>query len=311
MDFDWLISHPEVLLLALAPIFFICILLEWQYGTRLSRLPANAAYHWPEVLCNFTLAALHQASDILTGLLVAHLYLWGFGWRLFDIEMGVVSFIGLIVAQDFCYYWFHRASHRVRWMWAAHVAHHSSEHMNFSTAFRQSLMYPLAGMWLFWLPLVIMGFDPNWVVFVVLLNLGLQFFVHTQAIKSLGPLEWIFNTPSHHRVHHGRNAQYIDKNYAGVLIIWDRLFGTYVKEEETVEYGITKPLNSVNPLVVTFAEWRDMLTEAFAKGLSLRQRLRVLFAPPSTAVQTTVRPMTLKSSAAQTESDAAQVNKSR
>lgn len=306
MDFDWLISHPEVLLLALAPIFFICLLLEWQFGARLGRLPANAAYHWPEVLCNFTLAALHQASDILTGLLVAHVYLWVFGWRLFDIEMGVVSFIALIIAQDFCYYWFHRASHRVRWMWAAHVAHHSSEHMNFSTAFRQSLMYPLAGMWLFWLPLVIMGFDPNWVVFVVLLNLGLQFFVHTQAIKSLGPLEWIFNTPSHHRVHHGRNAQYIDKNYAGVLIIWDRLFGTYVKEEETVEYGITKPINSVNPLVVTFAEWRDMLAEAFAKGLRLRQRLRVLFAPPSTVAQTTAMPM-----AASTEPDAAQANKAR
>lgn len=168
-------------------------------------------------------------------------------------------------------------------MWAAHVAHHSSENMNFSTAFRQSLMYPFAGMWVFWLPLVIVGFDPNWVVFVVLLNLGLQFFVHTQAVRSLGILEWVINTPSHHRVHHGRNPQYIDKNYAGILIIWDRFFGTYEKEVETVEYGITKPVNSFNPLVVTFTEWRDMFSEFFAANRTLSQRFSALFAPPATS----------------------------
>jgi len=168
-------------------------------------------------------------------------------------------------------------------MWAAHVAHHSSENMNFSTAFRQSLMYPLAGMWVFWLPLIVVGFDPNWVVFVVLLNLGLQFFVHTQAIKSLGIFEWLINTPSHHRVHHGRNPQYIDKNYAGILIIWDRIFGTFAKEVETVEYGITKPINSFNPLVVTFTEWRDMFSELFTPNRSIKQRCRTLFAPPATA----------------------------
>ncbi|ASJ95995.1 sterol desaturase family protein [Shewanella marisflavi] len=280
MDFNSLITHPEVLLLVLAPLFFVCILLEWYFGDRKGHLPDNARYQLPEVLCNFTLAGLHQGADILTGLLIAKLYLWFFDWRLLDIQMGLGSFIALLIAQDFCYYWFHRASHRVRWMWAAHVAHHSSERMNFSTAFRQSLMYPFAGMWIFWLPLVVLGFDPNWVVFAVLLNLGLQFFVHTQAVKTLGPLEWIFNTPSHHRVHHGRNPQYIDKNYAGVLIIWDRLFGTYVKEEETVDYGITKPVKSFNPLVVTFSEWRDMFSEAFAPGLSLKQRWQLLFAPP-------------------------------
>jgi sterol desaturase/sphingolipid hydroxylase (fatty acid hydroxylase superfamily) len=228
---------------------------------------------------------MHQGADLLTGLLIAKLYLAIFGWKLFDIEMGPLSFIALMVAQDFCYYWFHRASHRVRWMWAAHVVHHSSENMNFSTAFRQSLMYPFAGMWVFWLPLVVIGFDPNWVVFVVLLNLGLQFFVHTQAIKSLGPLEWVFNTPSHHRVHHGRNPQYIDKNYAGVLIIWDKLFGTFEPEVETVIYGITKPVNSFNPLKVTFSEWRDMFAEVTATGLSVKQRLRILFAPPTSSLK--------------------------
>lgn len=281
MDFNLLISHPEWLLLVLAPLFFICMALEWFFGDRLRRLPENARYRPAEVFCNFVLAGMHQGADILTGLLLAKLYLWLFGWRLFDIEMNGWTFVLLMLGQDFCYYWFHRASHRCRWMWAAHVVHHSSENMNFSTAFRQSLMYPLAGMWLFWLPLVIIGFDPNWVVFVVLLNLGLQFFVHTQAIKRLGPLEWIFNTPSHHRVHHGRNPQYIDKNYAGVLIIWDRLFGSFEPEWETVRYGITKPVNSFNPVTVTFAEWRDMLAEVSRPGLSFRQRWRLLFAPPA------------------------------
>ncbi|ASF17141.1 sterol desaturase family protein [Shewanella xiamenensis] len=281
MDIAALINHPEVLLLVLAPLFFVCILLEWYFGDRRQKLPVSARYYPKEVLCNFSLAAMHQGVDILAGLLIAKLYLAVFGWKLFDIQMGPFSFVLLMIAQDFCYYWFHRASHRVRWMWAAHVVHHSSDNMNFSTAFRQSLMYPFAGMWVFWLPLVILGFDPNWVVFVVLLNLGLQFFVHTQAVRKLGPLEWLFNTPSHHRVHHGRNPQYIDKNYAGILIIWDKLFGTFVPEEETVIYGITKPVNSFNPIKVTFSEWRDMFSDVTTKGLSFSERLKLLFAPPA------------------------------
>ncbi|PQJ71612.1 sterol desaturase [Vibrio jasicida] len=285
MEWSRITEHPDLLLMLLAPIFLLCIAAEYWFGQRGGRLPESARYYLPEVVCNFVLAGLHQATDILTGLLIAKLYLWWFGWRLFDIEMTVSTFLLLMVLQDFFYYWFHRASHRIRWMWAAHVVHHSSERMNFSTAFRQSLMYPLAGMWLFWVPLVIIGFDPKWVVFVVLLNLGLQFFVHTQSIRSLGRLEWVFNTPSHHRVHHGVNRQYIDKNYAGVLIIWDRMFGTFEPEVETVRYGISKPVNSFNPITVTFAEWKDMFKEVTRPNLSWRQRWRCLFAPPSDTLE--------------------------
>ncbi|TOL70894.1 sterol desaturase [Vibrio parahaemolyticus] len=285
MDWSQIMERPELLLMALAPIFFLCIAAEYGLGQRRGKLPDSAQYYLPEVACNFVLAGLHQAADILTGLLIAHFYLWMFDWRLFDIEMSVSTFLLLMLLQDFFYYWFHRASHRIRWMWAAHVVHHSSERMNFSTAFRQSLMYPLAGMWLFWLPLVVIGFDPKWVVFVVLLNLGLQFFVHTQLIRSLGPLEWVFNTPSHHRVHHGINRQYIDKNYAGVLIIWDRMFGTFEPEIETVRYGISKPVNSFNPIKVTFAEWKDMFNEVRRPNLTWQQRWRCLFAPPSDSTE--------------------------
>lgn len=280
MDIQMLSEHPEWLLIILAPLFIGLMTAEYLLGQKRGKLPNNARYYLPEVLCNFILAGMHQLADLVTGLVIVKLYLWLFGWRLFDIDINALSFLVLLVLQDFCYYWFHRASHRVRWMWAAHVAHHSSENMNFSTAFRQSLMYPIAGMWLFWVPLVILGFDPKWVIFAVLLNLGLQFFVHTQWIRSLGWLELIFNTPSHHRVHHGRNPQYIDKNYAGVLIVWDKLFGTFEPEQETVRYGVTKPIESFNPLVVTFKPWQELFSDLGNRGLTFKQRLKVIFLPP-------------------------------
>ncbi|NUW72079.1 MULTISPECIES: sterol desaturase family protein [Vibrio] len=278
---DKLVQNPEWLLIVLAPLFVIMMVLEYWLGQRGNRLPSSAQYSLKELACNFSLAGLHQLTDLVAGLFIAKLYLLVFGWKLFDIKMSLSMFLALMVLQDFFYYWFHRASHRIRWMWAAHVVHHSSENMNFSTAFRQSLMYPLAGMWLFWMPLVIIGFDPKWVVFVVLLNLGLQFFVHTQWIRRLGPLEWVINTPSHHRVHHGVNAQYIDKNYAGILIIWDRMFGTFEPEVEEVRYGISKPVNSFNPITVTFAEWKDMLNDLSRKDLTLRAKIKMILSPPT------------------------------
>lgn len=281
MDISNLIDHPEWLLLALAPVFLLCMLAEYSLGQKSGRLPENANYHFNEVLCNFMLAGMHQLSDLVTGLLIANLYIWLFGWRMFDIDMNLASFVLLMVLQDFFYYWFHRGSHRIRWMWAAHVVHHSSERMNFSTAFRQSLMYPFAGMWLFWVPLVMIGFEPSLVIFAVLLNLSLQFFVHTQWVRTLGPLESVFNTPSHHRVHHGINAQYIDKNYAGVLIVWDKLFGSFEPEHEPVRYGISKPIKSFNPWTVTFTEWRNMFADGFSSSKSFRQKVRVFFSPPS------------------------------
>ncbi|NOI22822.1 sterol desaturase family protein [Vibrio mediterranei] len=278
---DKLVQNPEWLLIVLAPLFVIMMVLEYWLGQRGNRLPSSAQYSLKELACNFSLAGLHQLTDLVAGLFIAKLYLLVFGWKLFDIKMSLGMFLVLMVLQDFFYYWFHRASHRIRWMWAAHVVHHSSENMNFSTAFRQSLMYPLAGMWLFWMPLVIIGFDPKWVVFVVLLNLGLQFFVHTQWIRRLGPFEWVINTPSHHRVHHGVNAQYIDKNYAGILIIWDRMFGTFEPEVEEVRYGISKPVNSFNPITVTFAEWKDMLNDLSRKDLTLRAKIKMILSPPT------------------------------
>jgi sterol desaturase/sphingolipid hydroxylase (fatty acid hydroxylase superfamily) len=163
------------------------------------------------------------------------------------------------------------------------VVHHSSEKLNLSTAFRQSFTYPVSGMWLFWLPMPIIGFSPEMVVTMVILSLAYQFFIHTrtQLVKKLGKWEVAPNT-SHHRVRHGKNPDHIDKNYGGTLIIWDRLFGTFAEErgDTPVIYGITRQINSHNPLLLTLHEWRDMANDAFAPGKSLGQRLKHVFGPP-------------------------------
>lgn len=283
MDFN-----IELLLLALAPVFLGCVAWEAWYWARRGRAEV---YSWRDTLCNAALALLHQGADKLAWLAVIPLYQYVYQQhRLFDLGHSWGHFVLLFLAQDFLYYWFHRASHRVRWLWAAHSVHHSSTRMNFSTAFRQSLMYPLAGMWAFWLPLAWLGFAPQLVVGVVLLNLAFQFFVHTQAVPKLGWLEYVFNTPSIHRSHHARNPCYIDRNYAGVLVIWDRLFDSYVAERDDTpcDYGTIKPVNSYNPLWVSVVEWRDMLRETLA-ARSWRQRLTLLFGPPEAAERIAVQ----------------------
>ena len=270
----------EWLLLAMAPVFLGFIGWEaWHWHRR-----GVPHYSLRDTLSNGALALMHQAADALAWLLVIGIYWWVYQYRVFDLPTAWWTIALLFVAQDFFYYFFHRAHHRIRWMWASHVVHHSSERLNLSTAFRQSLTYPISGMWVFWLPLAFLGFSPPHIVIVVAINLGFQFFVHTQAVGRLGWLEKVFNTPSHHRVHHARNPKYIDRNYAGVLIIWDKLFGSFVEEDPAVpcEYGIVKPVRTHNPVTLTFHEWRDMLRDA-ARPQSLRSRLGQLFGPPERA----------------------------
>ncbi|MBI0327437.1 sterol desaturase family protein [Burkholderia plantarii] len=275
--------NVELLLLALAPVFLLCI--GWEAWHLARTRPQDAVYGWRDTLCNAALALMHQGADKLAWLVVIPIYAYCYDhYRVFTWPASWLSFVVLFVAQDLLYYGFHRASHRVRWLWAAHVVHHSSERLNFSTAFRQSLMYPVAGMWLFWLPLAFLGFAPQQIVGIVLINLAFQFFVHTQTIPKLGWLETVLNTPSIHRAHHARNPRYIDRNYAGVLVIWDRLFGSYVEEDPGDEpvYGIVEPLNSNNPLVATFHEWRTMAADAISVA-GARNKWRAIFGAPEWA----------------------------
>lgn len=269
------------ILLGMGPVFLTLVAWEAWYWKR--RDPGK--YSLVDTLSNASLALMHQVSDLVAWGVVIGLFHLVHRYRLFDLgEATIASIAALAIAQDFFYYWFHRASHRIRWLWASHVTHHSSERLNLSTAFRQSLTYPISGMWLFWLPLALIGFDPLHIVVVVAINLGFQFFVHTQAIGRLGWLEHVFNTPSHHRVHHARNPKYIDRNYAGVLIVWDKLFGSFVEEDEAVpcEYGIVGQIRTHNPLTLTFHEWIAMFRDA-SRTPGWRGKLRQLFGPPERA----------------------------
>ena len=268
----------EIILLALSPIFVAFIIYEFvKHRNR---------YDIKDSLTNTALALMHQASDAIALLLLMPFFYWLHQFAVFDITLSLTTVFIAFLLQDFLYYWFHKASHHIHWLWAAHVVHHSSTKMNFSTAFRQSLMYPIAGMWIFWLPMIIIGFDPNTVFTVVALNLAFQFFVHTEIVYKLGWIEKVFNTPSHHRVHHSVNKAYLDKNFAGVLIIWDKLFGTYVEENSETNgpcrYGIIGQIKSNNPFTISFHQWLYMFKTA-GKAQGFKAKLRVLFTYPTSS----------------------------
>ncbi|GAM28354.1 hypothetical protein SAMD00019534_115300 [Acytostelium subglobosum LB1] len=188
------------------------------------------------------------------------LYIWRYH-RLIDIaEDNKIASIICFLSVDFGYYWFHRLAHEVNYMWATHVTHHSSEKYNLTTALRQSV-FQIYTSWVFYLPLGLF-IPPQMYMFHKQFNTIYQYWIHTKYIGKLGPLEWIINTPSHHRVHHARNPRYIDRNYAGTLIIWDRMFGTFIEEEEEVFYGLVHPLGSHDPTWCQIHHWYEMYQQA-------------------------------------------------
>ncbi|NOT61428.1 MAG: sterol desaturase family protein [Acidobacteria bacterium] len=190
----------------------------------------------------------------------------------------LLAFLGV----DLAYYWFHRMSHRSRWLWAIHVSHHSSELMNFSTALRQPPLEHLLD-WVWFIGLAWLGLPAKTILLMYGLNLTYQFFIHTELIYKLPRwIEYVLNTPSHHRVHHGRNAEYLDMNYGGVFIVWDRLFGSFIEERAPVEYGILKPIHSTNPFYVGFHLWADLWRDV-NRPSSLITKLKLFFAPPGWA----------------------------
>lgn len=268
---------PDPVALAI-PVFGLLIGLElWlmRHGGPVAYEPRDAAASLVMGLGNFLLG-LGLGGPVLAA------FTWVHRFALFDIGFQWWAFPAIFVADDFCYYWFHRLSHQHRIWWAAHVNHHSSQHYNFSTALRQTWTGTLALTWILWLPLALLGFPPALIVFQMGLSLVYQFWIHTEAVGRLPrALEWLFNTPSHHRVHHATNPRYLDANYGGILILWDRLFGSFVAEDaaEPCRYGIVKNLGSFNPLTIAFHEWLA-LAQDFAAAGSLRGRLMVLFRPP-------------------------------
>lgn len=208
----------------------------------------------------------------------------GFAWRhrLFTVPLDTAaSVVILVIGQDFCYYWFHRASHRIRWFWATHAIHHSSNELNLAASYRFGWTGRLTGSGAFYAPMVWLGFAPGPVFIAAGFNLLYQFWIHTEWIPKLGWLEYVLNTPSHHRVHHASNPEYLDRNYGGILIVFDRLFGTFVSERDDIpcRYGLVKPLLSNNPFVIGFHEWRALARDAW-RARSWRERLLCVVGPP-------------------------------
>lgn len=257
-------------------IFALCILFEWMYWHR----RREHKFVFGDSVANISLVVMQLAFDAAAKALFV---VFALGWvqrhGLKLVPDTWWSLAILFLGVDFGYYWFHYASHRVRFLWAIHVTHHSSELMNFTTALRQPPLEHVID-WVFFIPLAWIGFSPKAILLSYGFNLIYQFFIHTEVIGKLPKwIEFVFNTPSHHRVHHGTNPEYIDVNYAGVLIVWDRLFGTFVQEQAKVKYGITHPIYSDNPFYLGFHLWADIFRD-LRKAVPLSVKLKYIFAPP-------------------------------
>ncbi len=271
------VSFPDPVQIAV-PIFIVSMIVE-MFAIRAG---ATGDYDWRDTATSLLMgfgntfaAVLFGGTIVAIGVALGH-------HALLAIPVAWWSLALCFVGEDFFYYWFHRSAHRVRWFWASHVIHHSSQHYNLSTALRQTWTGFLSLSFIFRLPLFLIGFPPQMILFCAGLNLVYQFFIHTEMVDRLPfGLEQVLNTPSHHRVHHGTNARYLDRNYGGVFIVWDRLFGTFEGEraDDRPRYGIVHNLATFNPLWVAFHEWigigRDLVT---ARGW--RARWMAIVGPP-------------------------------
>ncbi|MFK7990382.1 MAG: sterol desaturase family protein [Sandaracinaceae bacterium] len=258
------------------PFFLLSMLIEWRLTAHHH---SEAGYTAPDTAASLAMGLGNRLFGLLPKAGVFMLWVFLYEHRLFDLPTDAWWVWALcFVAEDHCYYWFHRAHHEVRFLWAAHVNHHSSTHYNLSTALRQSWTTPFTGPW-FWLPLPLLGFHPTMIAVAMTVSLAYQFWIHTEWIGSLGPFGWVFNTPSHHRVHHGRNPEYLDRNHAGILIVWDRLYGTFEPERAEVDYGLTTNLATHNPVVIAFHEWAAMLRDSLT-ATTWRGRIGVWLMPP-------------------------------
>ena len=262
----------------------------WLLGLLLALVIAEAVwrrhtrrgYDLGAVGASFGIAAANLLLKPLTSAIIATVYVGAASLApvhlpLTDWRVWLVAFF----AVEFAYYWFHRWSHTVRWLWSSHAVHHSAEEFTLPTAIRLGWTDLISGGWLIFLPLVLAGFSPVIITILMAGNLTFQFFLHTEAVGRLGPLEWVFNTPAHHRLHHASNDRYLDRNFGGVLIIYDRMFGTLATEDaaETVRFGLTTHVASRNPVVIALFEWRRMLGD-MARERSWRRRLAIAFGRP-------------------------------
>lgn len=258
------------------PFFFLLIGIE---SVRVRKWK-DSAYRLYDSLCNLSCGMGQQVLAIVLEVIVVGGYIWVHDrYALFHIPMtSILGWTFALLGVDFAYYWYHRISHRVNFVWAAHVVHHQSEEYNLSVALRQSWLQQITTV-PFYFPLAILGVPPAMYITMHTVDTVYQFWIHTRAVGKLGPLEWILNTPSHHRVHHGINPKYIDKNYAGMLIIWDRIFGTFIEEQEEPTYGTVKPLASFNPTWANLEYWIE-IAGLMRSCKKITDKIKAPFMPP-------------------------------
>lgn len=262
------------------PVLFLLVFLEYLY----CKLRKRGRYLGLDTLSNLGVGILSRLTMPFTKIIAVGVYAVIYeNLRLFTISdlpttWFYVAMVISFFAVDLCYYISHRAQHRINLLWGTHIVHHQSENFNFSVSFRQSAIGSIFT-FIFELPLALLGLSPWWFALFNGINLLYQFLIHTETVGKLGFLEIFMNTPSHHRVHHGRNLKYIDKNYAGMFIIWDKWLGTFQPEEETPTYGVTTPPQDFNPITANF-HFYQILWRASKKHKRVIDKVALWFLPP-------------------------------
>ena len=258
----------------LALIFFEVFISNWQ---------SKSFYKAGDTYCTSGLlfGNIIMGFVIKSSIVAFHFVLYEY--RFFDLMSSMpiwLLWVLTFILIDLVFYIYHRMSHRVRFLWTVHMSHHSSEEMNFAVSFRQAWFGPISKI-PFFMVLPILGLDPLMIAVAGVVSTLWGVVGHTQIIGKLGPLEWVFNTPSHHRVHHGSNPEYIDKNYGNLFIIWDRIFGTFEAENKPVEYGLVNNVNTFNPIKITFMGWEKLFKD-IRNSESLKETIGLIFGPPET-----------------------------
>ena len=264
---------PDLIQLAI-PAFILLMVVEAIADALMRR----ELYEPKDTAASLTMGIGNVVVGLVSKGMVFALFTWVHKFAALQIGYQWWAWVLAFFADDFSYYWFHRTSHECRFFWASHVVHHSSQHYNLSTALRQTWTGAFFG-FVFWLWMPLVGFQPIMIFTMQAVSLLYQFWVHTEFVQRLGLLELVMNTPSHHRVHHATNPQYIDRNHAGILIIWDRMFGSFEPEVEHCTYGLTTNINSFNPLRIAFHEW-IAIGHDLRKARTWRERLVAVFGNP-------------------------------
>ncbi len=272
--------REQLLIFWTTPIYIFIIGLE----IILSNFHDRKTYSLKDTVNNLLLMLLNGGLDLLFRAFYVVVLVFFYQYHVLQIETPWIYWLTLLIAEDFVFYWLHRFDHQVRLFWAVHVTHHSSSKMNFTVGFRSSVFQPLYR-FIYFIPLALVGFRPFDMIFMYSVTQIWGILIHTEYIKKLGWLEYLFVTPSHHRVHHASNALYLDKNMGMFLIIWDKMFGTFQAELEgdkyqPLKYGLTKPLQNESTPNILFHEWRDMLLDCCRKDISWKERLGYIFGPP-------------------------------